>query len=87
MLLEEFMGHSFSLEEETQGEVQEFINLQSFQNLSSLEVNKRAGNKEFFKQGEVGDLKNHLTPEILKNLELQYNENKNIRKLSHGIVF
>ncbi|KAK9926163.1 hypothetical protein M0R45_023408 [Rubus argutus] len=67
--LADFMGHSFSLEEERQGVVQEIIKLCSFQNLTSLEVNKRAGNKEFFRRGEVGDSKNHLTPQMIKRLE------------------
>ena len=35
-----FMGNPFSLEEEDKGVVQNIINLCSFENLSSLEVNK-----------------------------------------------
>ena len=67
--LAEFMGHPFSLEEETQGVVQDIIKLCSFQNLSELEVNKQGSNKGFFRLGKVGDSENHLTPEMLKRLE------------------
>ncbi|KAM7278165.1 hypothetical protein ACFE04_005299 [Oxalis oulophora] len=71
--LAEFLGQPFSVMEENEGVVEEIIRLCSFQNLSNLDVNKATepsssirmlANKAYFRKGEIGDWKNHLTPEI-----------------------
>lgn len=77
--LAEFMHHPFSLEEGRLGVVQEVINLCSFENLKNLEVNKSGtvnltsttvlDNDIFFQKGQVGDSKNHATPEMLQHLD------------------
>ncbi|KAJ6885823.1 flavonol sulfotransferase-like [Populus alba x Populus x berolinensis] len=78
--LAEFMGCSFTLEEEEGGEVQKITSMCSFEELSSLEVNKNAEhrapgisipiqNSVFFRKGEIGDWVNHLTPEMGARLD------------------
>ena len=75
----EFMGFPFSLEEEGKGTVQKMVDLCSFKNLSKLEVNKSGRlhgcphaiekTNAFFRKGEIGDWKNHLTPMIAAHLD------------------
>jgi hypothetical protein len=75
----EFMGYPFTMEEEQQGVVQKIIDMCSFKNLSNLEVNKSAEylpntnlaskNSNFFRKGESGDWKNHLTAEMGAHLD------------------
>lgn len=75
----EFIGHPFSIEEEVNGVVQNIINLCSFKNLSSLEVNQSepiqflsgivGENNAFFRKGKVGDWRNYLTPEMATRLD------------------
>jgi estrone sulfotransferase len=77
--LAEFMGCSFTLEEEEEGEVQKIISMCSFEKLSNLEVNKNGKclldisipipNSIFFRKGEIGDWANHLTPEMGARLD------------------
>lgn len=75
MRLAQFLGCPFSSEEETSGVVDDILKLCSFDNLSKLEVNKTgklaSGEeyKAFFRRGEVGDAKNHLTPEMMEKLD------------------
>ncbi|KAF3946549.1 hypothetical protein CMV_027196 [Castanea mollissima] len=75
-----FMGYPFSLEEEDKGAVQKIIDLCSFENMSSLEVNKSGipgirpkelvvKNNIFFRKGKIGDWKNHLTLEMAMQLD------------------
>ncbi|KAE8676927.1 putative sulfotransferase [Hibiscus syriacus] len=76
--LGEFIGHPFSLEEESGGVVEGILKLCSFENLSNLEVNKtsvlkysrdiRVDNRDFFRKGEVGDGNNYLTEEMIQRL-------------------
>lgn len=75
--LAEFLGHSFSPEEEEEGEVSKIVESCSFEKLSNLEVNKsgihlaykKVENKTFFRQGKVGDAKNHLSEEMMLILD------------------
>ncbi|KAE8686201.1 putative sulfotransferase [Hibiscus syriacus] len=76
--LGEFTGYPFSLEEESEGVVEEMLKLCSFENLSDLEVNKTSvlkfsrdimvDNRHFFRKGEVGDGKNYLTEDMIQRL-------------------
>ncbi|KAI3934133.1 hypothetical protein MKW92_029846 [Papaver armeniacum] len=74
--LAEFLGHSFSMEEESQGVIKEILSLCSFQHMKNLDVNKSGkilgnsiANKDVFRKGEVGDWKNYLTPEMVERLD------------------
>ncbi|XP_065871244.1 flavonol sulfotransferase-like [Euphorbia lathyris] len=74
-----FMGCSFSVDEEKQGIVGKIVKLCSFESLSNLDVNKSAsqqkdgtftlGNEAFFRKGKVGDWKNYLTPEMAEKID------------------
>ncbi|KAB5533984.1 hypothetical protein DKX38_017070 [Salix brachista] len=78
MKLAEFMGCSFTVEEE-EGEVQKIVSMCSFEKLSTLEVNKNGThsldtsiavkNSVFFRKGEIGDWANNLTPEMGARLD------------------
>nr|GMD34063.1 flavonol sulfotransferase-like [Ipomoea batatas] len=82
--LAEFVGWPFSKEEENQGVVQKITDLCSFDKLSNLEVNKNGSfligklstgrtvsliNNAFFRKGEIGDSKNHLSEEMREILD------------------
>nr|GMD35775.1 flavonol sulfotransferase-like [Ipomoea batatas] len=82
--LAEFVGWPFSEEEENEGLVQKITDLCSFDKLSNLEVNKNGSllvgklptgrtvsviNKAFFRKGEIGDSKNHLSEEMIEILD------------------
>ncbi|KAJ8766594.1 hypothetical protein K2173_001112 [Erythroxylum novogranatense] len=69
--LAEFVGMPFSVKEVTDGVVEKIVRLCSFENLQNLEVNKNVNsiqenykNPDFFRKGEVGDWKNHLSPDM-----------------------
>lgn len=81
----EFLSPSFSPQEDSEGVVQEITRLCSFENLSSLKVNKSTiskypnKNPNFFRKGEIGDWKNNLTAEMVERLD------QTTKKKLHGI--
>ncbi|GAA0138944.1 transferase [Lithospermum erythrorhizon] len=74
-----FFDQPFSKEEETEGVPEKIMNMCSFENLSNLEVNKSGkhmggtplemDNNVFFRKGQVGDWKNHLTQEMKEHID------------------
>ncbi|KAI3848581.1 hypothetical protein MKW92_052639 [Papaver armeniacum] len=87
--LAEFMGYGFSTEEESQGVIEEILHLCSFQHLKDLDVNKNGTSRgkfkniEFYRKGEVGDWKNHLTPLMVERLDRLMND----KFQGSGLVF
>ncbi|OMO72150.1 hypothetical protein COLO4_27808 [Corchorus olitorius] len=75
MKLAKFLGCPFSSEEEQRNVMDDILKLCSFDSLSNLEVNKTgklsSGEeyKAFFRRGEVGDAKNHLTPQMMEKMD------------------
>ncbi|GAA0157612.1 transferase [Lithospermum erythrorhizon] len=71
----DFLGYSFSDEEEESGMVDAIVKLCSFEKLSNLKVNVdgKAGYgleyKHYFRKGGVGDWKNHLTNEMVERMD------------------
>ncbi|KAI3682363.1 hypothetical protein L1987_82300 [Smallanthus sonchifolius] len=71
--LAKFVGYPFTEEEEAKGMVEEIVSLCSFENLR--EVNKDGAlsigipNQAFFREGKVGDWRNHLTVEMSQILD------------------
>lgn len=72
--LAEFAGVPFSPQEESEGVIQEIIQMCSFKNLKELEVNKTGTfnkwfeKKSFFRKGEVGDGIRHFPPSMVERM-------------------
>ncbi|RHN66735.1 putative flavonol 3-sulfotransferase [Medicago truncatula] len=87
--LAEFLECPFSKEEEFKGVVDDILNLCSFEKLSNLEVNKigkgflNMENKAFFRLGNIGDWKNHLTTEMVEQINTIAEE----KFVKHGLCF
>lgn len=70
----EFLGCPFTQEEESNGEIENIINLCSFKNMKDLEANKvgefgrKIEKKYLFRKGEIGDWKNYLSPSMTEKL-------------------
>ncbi|KAK9057436.1 hypothetical protein SSX86_022271 [Deinandra increscens subsp. villosa] len=77
--LAEFMGVPISVQEEENGMAKKIADFCSFQHLTSLEVNKTGAfkanngsvlpNSFFFRRGEVGDWKRHLTEKMKDQID------------------
>ncbi|OMO72984.1 hypothetical protein COLO4_27325 [Corchorus olitorius] len=75
--LADFLDLPFSVEEENEGMVEKIVELCSFENLSNLDVNKNGktpgkhpgANSDFFRKGQIGDWRNHLTPQMIEVLD------------------
>lgn len=84
-----FVGCPFSREEEEAGVVQEILKLCSFDNLSNLQVNRNGklssgeAHRAFFRRGEIGDWKNHLTSDMIQQLNAITEE----KLAQHGLRF
>ncbi|KAK9068874.1 hypothetical protein SSX86_012990 [Deinandra increscens subsp. villosa] len=77
--LAEFMGVPVSVQEEENGMVKKIVEFCSFEHLTSFEINKTGvhkvnngfviPNEAFFRRGEVGDWKCHLTEEMKDEID------------------
>ncbi|KQK05176.1 hypothetical protein BRADI_2g18500v3 [Brachypodium distachyon] len=72
--LAEFMGCTFSDEEEAAGVVEQIVELCSIDVLKNVEVNKNGTqefvkNESFFRKGVAGDWSNHMTPVMAARLD------------------
>ncbi|PIA59982.1 LOW QUALITY PROTEIN: hypothetical protein AQUCO_00400693v1 [Aquilegia coerulea] len=73
----DFLGYPFSSQEVEKGVVDEISKLCSFEHLSNLEVNKtglidpreKIPNHIFFRKAKVGDWSNHLTQQMILELD------------------
>ncbi|KAL2895563.1 Cytosolic sulfotransferase 15 [Bienertia sinuspersici] len=72
--LAEFVGFPFSHQEESEGIIDDIVQLCSISNLKELEVNKTGSmlkivkNENFFRKGEVGDWTNYFTPSMVERI-------------------
>ncbi|XP_061366845.1 cytosolic sulfotransferase 15-like [Gastrolobium bilobum] len=70
----EFLGCSFTHEEENSGVIENIIKLCSFENMKDLEVNnseatgRNLWKKHLFRKAEVGDWVNYLSPSMVEKL-------------------
>ncbi|QCD85698.1 desulfoglucosinolate sulfotransferase A/B/C [Vigna unguiculata] len=72
--LAEFLDCPFTEEEESDGVIENIINLCSFEKMKNLEVNKSGTigknlvKKYLFRKGEIGDWVNYFTPAMIDKL-------------------
>lgn len=70
----EFLDRPFTLEEESEGVIENIIKLCSFEKMKGLEINntgtfgRNFENKFLFRKGEVGDWSNYLSPSMVEKL-------------------
>ncbi|KAF6149981.1 hypothetical protein GIB67_012537 [Kingdonia uniflora] len=73
--LAEFSGCPFSQQEDNEGAINEILKLCCFTNMKNLEVNKSGksikgfSNALFFRNGEIGNWRNDLTPEMVERID------------------
>ncbi|OMO72982.1 hypothetical protein COLO4_27323 [Corchorus olitorius] len=95
--LAEFLDLPFSAEEEDEGMVEKIVKLCSFESLSNLDVNKNGNNtpgkgkhpgtnSDFFRKGQIGDWRNHLTPQMVEVLDKITKEKFQGTELSFDLV-
>ncbi|KAL2943694.1 Cytosolic sulfotransferase 15 [Bienertia sinuspersici] len=78
--LAEFVGFPFSAQEESEGSIDDIIELCNFNNLKNLEVNKTGfmnkmvEMKNFFRKREVGDWTNYFTPTMVERFNILIKE-------------
>ncbi|XP_021719416.1 cytosolic sulfotransferase 5-like [Chenopodium quinoa] len=71
----EFVGMPFSCSEESEGVVEELVEMCSINNLKELEVNKTGvinkiyDKKSYFRKGEVGDWSHYITPTMAERMK------------------
>ncbi|XP_062114755.1 cytosolic sulfotransferase 14-like [Humulus lupulus] len=71
-----FTGLPFSQEEESDGVVEQILEMCSLSKLKDLDVNKHGQvrpnveNKIYFRKGQVGDWMNHLTPSMVERVSM-----------------
>ncbi|KAJ0101905.1 hypothetical protein Patl1_04800 [Pistacia atlantica] len=81
--LADFLGVPFTEDEKSKGVIGDISKFCSFDNMKDFEVNKTGTlptgvkNSIFFRKGEVGDWKNHLTSSMSERLEKFYEEKFN----------
>ncbi|KAI5660066.1 hypothetical protein M9H77_28859 [Catharanthus roseus] len=95
--LAEFINQPFSEEEEDKGVPQKIMELCSFGNLSGLEVNKTGkhradtglgiNNNAYFRKGEIGDWKNHLTKEMAETIDRIAEENLDLDSYEYQVYW
>ncbi|XP_004514767.1 cytosolic sulfotransferase 15-like [Cicer arietinum] len=72
--LAKFLNCPFTLEEESEGVIENIIKLCSFEKMKEFEINKigkfgrNFENKYLFRKGEIGDWTNYLSPSMVENL-------------------
>ncbi|XP_021849245.2 flavonol sulfotransferase-like [Spinacia oleracea] len=72
--LAEFVGMPFSTKEESQGVIDDIVEMCSINNMKELEVNKSGvinkyfEKESYFRKGEVGDWTHHLSPSMVERM-------------------
>ncbi|KAL2921958.1 Cytosolic sulfotransferase 15 [Bienertia sinuspersici] len=70
----DFIGMSFSPQEESEGVIKQIVDLCSIKTMKELDVNKNGvinkffEKKSYFRKGEIGDWTNHFTPSMVERM-------------------